>query len=69
MVRATGGVRTVAGRNNQINTEEHDMHRRWARVAAVALVAAAASVLIGAGTAQASGKVSVQDFHFVIANG
>ncbi|MDG6107950.1 hypothetical protein [Dactylosporangium aurantiacum] len=44
------------------------MHRRWARIAAVALAAAAASALLGAGTAQASGKVSLQDFHFVIAN-
>ncbi|MET7422606.1 hypothetical protein [Dactylosporangium sp. NPDC005555] len=44
------------------------MHRKFARIAAVALAAAAASVLLGAGPAHAYGKVSTQDFHFVIAN-
>lgn len=44
------------------------MHRRWARIAAVAAAAAVASALLGAGTAQAYGKVSTQDFHFVIGN-
>ncbi|WP_327001647.1 hypothetical protein OHA72_41955 [Dactylosporangium sp. NBC_01737] len=45
------------------------MHRKWARIAAVALTAAAASAFLAAAPAQASGKVSLQDFHFVISNG
>ncbi|MFF5229821.1 hypothetical protein [Dactylosporangium sp. NPDC000521] len=40
------------------------MRRRLARIVVVALVAAVASVLVTGGTAQAYGKVSVQDFHF-----